>query len=139
MPITLVALNYNTLDVAVPVLTTLKDLSSMFCRSRGIGMEVVDSDSVFIYNKASGYSSLAPESSLLNFGFEEHTRLDLPFIHDKILQSNCFCFDIECRYTEQWQELLWMETDDWGVRNLFETFAYGDNWKRDGGHVEVPA
>jgi hypothetical protein len=69
---------------------------------------------------------LHPDYCLLDYEFEEeHTRLDLIFDHEKE-PRNCSCFStIYCRHTKSWHRLLWLETDDWGVRDLFETFAYG--------------
>jgi hypothetical protein len=130
--IILTAEKFNSLEVVVPWRTTVAELVSMFCQARAIdvNLERDSIDTVFIYDEShrdtqsSGdCEGFSLECNVYEFRTNEITRLDLYFDCETI-EHSCSCDSIYCAHTEKYKQMLWMESEDWGVRDLFETFAF---------------
>lgn len=124
VPVTLVAQYYSPLEVSVPLLTTIGELASRFCQARGIDLEteMFVSDNPEDLNGPDAFNIyLSLESSLYDHFGCQSTKLYLAFWHE----SKCSCSSATCRHVDRFWKTLWMETENWGLRDLFEKCALG--------------
>ena len=104
----------------------MTDLVSTFFQIRNINIDV-DLDGVFIFlgppaGESDGGIWLMSKLYFIALDYE-NTRLDIVFCDDT-RQRKCCCQYIACRHTDRYWEMLWMESDDWGLRDLFERCAH---------------
>jgi len=126
--IILTAENFNSLEVAVPVRTTMTDLLSTFCQAREIDLDLTRDDVIIL--DESHFGALHPgeggyihELNMYSYRHNKVTRVDF-HIYSEAIQPSCSCLYNICAHTERYRRMLWMESEDWGVRDLFEQFAY---------------
>jgi hypothetical protein len=110
----------------------MAELVSMFCQARAIdvNLEGDSIDTVFIYDESQwdtrlsgGREGFSLDCIVYEFRTNEITRLDLSF-NCETIEHNCSCDSMYCAHTEKYKQMLLMEFEDWGVRDLFETFAF---------------
>jgi hypothetical protein len=78
--VTLTAEHYNSLEVSAPLLTTMKDLASMFCQARSIDIEANQS-TVFMYDEIPHSDcGLSLTSTLYAYPYEKLREYETGFV-----------------------------------------------------------
>ena len=128
LTVTVTARYYNSLELHVPARTSFSDLATTFYRIRA-GTEHADMllplMSRFLVAKPPNkqrYRHIKADSKLYSWVTcnDQDMRVDLFTRRDNF--NICLCDDISCHHIQKYRELLWMESEDWGVRDLFENF-----------------
>jgi 2EXR family len=129
---TMTARGYNSLEVSVPLPTTIDDLLSLFCEARSIVIKDEHRDWVDIYLghrrvNCNDYSGCRPTLYSLRryYDWKQHSRLDLYF-HWEGFKCSCVYNETDCHHIDMYRRTLWMEAEDWGLHDLFEGFAHMD-------------
>ncbi|KAH7355304.1 hypothetical protein BKA65DRAFT_498104 [Rhexocercosporidium sp. MPI-PUGE-AT-0058] len=133
MTVSLMAMNFDTLELSVPLLTTLAELIALFCQAKDIdvlkhGGTYTFEPLIHSFDDNERYSNPGHDRGLTAFSFfrtpEEKVRFCIYFRQGSPQRPHCtiwMCEQTQCPHTEEWERKIWMETgDDWGLRGMFD-------------------
>lgn len=122
--VTVTAQDHNSLELFVPLLTTMEEIATMFCQARNLDFKVEDEDDwvdILEVDRQGSFESICHDSSVSNFKNYPDTDLTLELVFYETRRI-CDCEYIHnygaCHHVERYRQRLWMEYEGWTLRIL---------------------